>query len=276
MGFDDLQVGLRRFRPGNIIRGTGMSLFVEDLFNYTAAQNMNGQNGGTGWPSAWVSNSEGSPIAIVESGSQTYTGLVTGSNNKAIFYAKANDHGGGTGNLGERAFNAILNNTTNVYWIAFTFATWTAKYAVTWQLNGLTTDSGGANNATVLALSASTTATNVSANGTSLWTGSSSYVIHLIMVKLTMSGAAATPVRVDWYLDPDLSTDPAGWTPTTTQTGWYVKTQIDMWKYPTTGTATSSSDSKMLIDNFRIASTSQEATGNPLTNPGNFLMMFYP
>ena len=272
-----------------------MALLVEEIFDYAAAY-LNGQNDGIGWNGAWSCNQSGAtPYASTEIGnqaphldpslpqagpSQYYTNLNAGNganNNEAYFLFKA--VGTSTPSYGNRTFNAISNDG-KTYWVAFTLAVSTAKYAITWQLTGLTTDAAGTTQATVLNLSASTTRTQVSANGTNLWLPSAvegsdpytaPYAIHLIVIKIAMSGVAANPVTVTWYLDPDLSKDSTAWTSATSNNTWYVKTSITNWGYPATGTATSSSDSRGYMDNFRIATTWQEAVG---VQSGNFFMMF--
>ena len=254
-----------------------MSLLVEELFDY-AAGNLDGLSGGTGFTGAWSTDASGSEQPAIVTTNLSYSGMSNGSPTHAARMKAWNEGDGASkDHYFTREFNGVPNTVNGaVYWFAWTQASNLAKGGTTFVFNKLTSDIAGANPQVVLGWTSGLVDAKVQSNGQLLYTGSASYVAHNIVMKITMSGVAANPVRVDLYCDVDMTTDPSGWTPKMTSTSWYVPAPITSFTWDTFTHASSGSDDLYYMDNFRIATTSYEAGGNtvPASNTGNFFLLF--
>ena len=255
-----------------------MSLLVEELFDYTA-QKLNALNGGTGWTAAWSASSTGaSGWPAVQANNLSYTGVSNGSpSNASKMYARNAAYGSSTQTTFSRAFNAIPNSVNGaVYWLALTIASNTSKNNSGFWLNKLTSDSAGNNPVDLLLWTSANADALVKCNSTTLYTGSSSYVSHVVVFKITMSGSASTKVRVDVYCDVDMTTDPSTWTAKTFSTDWYVPANITSINFDCRTNATTGGDDELYIDNIRWATTSYEAGGNsvPSTSSNSAFFQF--
>jgi len=238
-----------------------MPLLVEELFDY-AAGNLNTLDGGTGWTGAWATDASTTEQARVVAGDLSYAGVSNGSETNTNKMLVNNEGSGTVNHYIQRDHNAIPNTVNGaVYWLAFTIASNLAKGGSIFWLNKLTSDIAGNNPQTLLQWTSALADAKVQC-GSLLYTGSASYVSHVVVFKITMSGAGATPVRVDVYCDVDMTTDPAGWTPKVTSTSWYVPASITQVNWDSETNASSSADDKLYMDNLRWATTSYEAGGN--------------
>ena len=254
-----------------------MSLLVQELFDYTA-QKLDALNGGTGFTAAWSAENTGaSGWPAIQASNLTYAGIANGSpTNNSKLYSRNAGYGSSNPSTFSRAFNGIPNTVNGaIYWVGFSIASNTAKANSGFWLDKLTSDIAGNNPQDLLLWTSTNTDAKVNCNGSLLYTGSSSYVAHSIAIKITMSGAAGTPVRVDIFSDVDFSTDPSGWTPKVTSTSWYVPADITSLNFDCRTNATTGGDNQLYMDNIRIATTSYEAGGYaaPSVNTGNFFLL---
>lgn len=254
-----------------------MSLIVEELFDYTA-QKLDGLNGGTGWSGAWSTSAAGTGNPAVQANNLSVTGVSNGApSNNSKLYARNAAYATSTKTTFTRSHTGIPNSVNGaVYWMAFNIASNVAKGGATFVLDHLTSDNGGANPQVILQWTNALADAIVACNGTTLYTGSTSYVAHNVVLKITMSGTGATPVRVDVYCDVDMTTNPAGWTPLVTSTSWYVTADITSFTFDAQTAATTSGDAQLYMDNIRWATTSYEAGGNAVPSAYNsrFFQLF--
>lgn len=255
-----------------------MSLIIYEGFDYaTSGSNnaLNGQNGGTGWGEAW--STSGAYFSDILAGSLTYTGLVTVGN-----YTRFGNQGNGTAYERDfRLFNSIIPNDGNVYWFGFSMAAFDSKNAATFQFDlnahfdglGLTTDSAGTTPANILRTGSNASPTDITTqSGGVLFTGNSGYTVHMIMIKISMSGVSTNPITLTYYVDPILANDDSTWTPTQTLSTLYSPGGLGGLGW-NGARASSASNGYVRFDEFRIATTSTEAYGGTIpATTGNFFM----
>ena len=254
-----------------------MSLIVEELFDYTA-QKLRLLNGGTGFSSAWDCSADGTGNPAVVANNLTVSGVSDGSpSNASKLYARNAGYGSSTRTTFTRSHTGIPNTVNGaVYWFAMNIASNTSKGASIFYFDKLTSDIAGANPQVLLMWTSANADAKVACNGTTLYTGSTSYVGHNVVIKITMSGVAANAVRVDVYCDVDMTTDPAGWTPLVTSTSWYVPSDITSLNFDCETNATTGGNDQLYMDNIRWATTSYEAGGEPIpaNNNSRFFLLF--
>ena len=228
---------------------------------------------------SWNPSMSASYVPAIQATKLSYTGLTGLGSKKLLFWAR----GDGThySYLYRSTFGTPITNTAKSIWVALLTSCYNNKEIVTWKFTKLTSDSAGNTPVAFLNWTAANPAVcRAGAGTTTLYTGDSSFTTRLIMAKITMDGTATHTVTIDYYVDPDLSVAPASWTKAATISTYYWGSGggVDDIKLDS-GRNSTSIDSRMYFDCFRIADEWYEAVGlssDPTVTKGksNFMQFF--
>jgi len=240
-----------------------------DGTGYTSGASLSGLNGGTGWAAGWttVTTPATYPIDIISGNLGNYTGLVN-----AGAHMRTWAEGNGTiRNYADRLFSTAITDDGGTYWWAFQIALNDGKNGSHWTL----TEPGDlhANNQTANPIFTTTgddaTVDFKFGTTTTLFSGDASYTPRLVVVKVQMSGDASNETLTA-YVNPNLAADPVTWTGTVRSVAY--NSGFDGIRWAGNRASSSSFVSDVYIDEIRVATTWQEAVGQPIPEPSAMLL----
>jgi chitodextrinase len=234
-----------------------------ESFEYTAAANLNGLNGGTGWAGPWAVGAASTLPATIESGNLGASpGLVAGGNHLKFWTA-------GNGNIYQnldRTFESLIDDGGQTVWMAMVVGLCNAKNLAVWQLAGLTTDAAGTTVANLFETVANGTPTPFKFGSNTLFAGDTSFIPHLILVKIVMSGDASAETLTAYH-NPNLAADPGTWTGVSRSL--YANGGLIGFSYRGGRASTSTPNLDFHLDELRLARTWQTAVGQTGSPPAD-------
>lgn len=238
-----------------------LPVLVGEPFEYAAATNLSGLNGGSGWGGAWVVGYNSAYPATVEAGNPANIAGLTSSGNHLKFWTKGN---GTTYQNLDRPFESLIDDGGQTVWFAMVVALCNSKNAATWTLTGLTTDPEGAVPASLFTTVENGTPAPFRFGGTTLFTGDPGYTPHLVLMKLAMSGDADAETLTA-YGDPDLTADSSTWSGVVRTL--YANGGLAGFAYRGGRASTATANTDFHMDELRLANSWQGAVGQAATTP---------
>ena len=229
---------------------------VSEPFEYTAEDNLNGKNNGTGWEGAWTVGYNTSFPALIKAGRLSVSPLQATSGNKVQFWTKGN---GTTYQNLDRSFDLMIADEGQTLWLAMALGLANSKNLAAWSFAGLSTVPECTNSATLFETAANATPTPFKFGATTLFTGDTNYTPHLVLVKIVFSGDE-NPETFTAYADPDLSTEVSTWTVKGVRS-LYANNGLTSFYYRGGRSSTTTPNCDFFLDELRIAKTHYDAVG---------------
>lgn len=237
-------------------------LLLEDTFDEVSGTLLRNHTSGIGWSGPWsTGNRQMATQPTCRMGSLTYSGLSTSPDvhgQHGTFYAASD---GINPVYAIRPINVLVTNDGSTYWFVFEQNYNITKFAIHWQLMGLTTDAAGTINANLVTIPSGYGgyAGSCTGNGVVLCGGGG--VNHLMVFKIDTDGNAAHSVTVTWYVDPILANPVNTWTAKTATSSWYLPVRVTAFGTPLEGRVSSANTCALWLDNIRLAHTIYGALG---------------
>ncbi len=240
------------------------TLLVEETFAYAVGSQIHGQNGGTGWTSAW-NNSYPHTAGETTNTADTIpvvSGLTEAGN--CLYVPETTDKNlGGSGthratNL-QRSWTTVFDNTPATYWFAITLQSSVIRQQANWYLTG---------NVTPMISTPGTWNTPY----TPRYYFYGTYIDRtanplLFLIKISMSGNSDNEL-LTCFVNPDLTQSPSVWTPQAIITNQNFNGGFSGISFVGSNNGVASSGRGMLVDELRLATTWQAAVGQPVAaNP---------